>query len=438
MKKSLALALVLIACLAPAAIAEGETHVIASLGFKIAGITTEKALRTFLSIRPPLREGLEFATAEELTAFLEGKRQDLVNDRVFKSVKYSDEAEEASGGAVRHAITFEVVDAFSLFPLPNVTYDSNYGWEPDIETHYDNAFGSMTNLYLDAYFAIRDKDGEADVNKWRIHPKVSNLVIAGLPFTLDMLFDYLKAENYTDDVLVSNYDYYKANADLSTVFNFKNNMYYKPGLVAFSYFDYHDYLGNGNFNRDYFGSSLTNTFGAGRVDWSGNFRKGGDANAYVTVSALDRNESFSVTGEIGTTERWYLPWKFLDYYGRFHAMVDINNEPTGLGSWLRGIKDSTMSGAAGAFLNQSLAIDLLPVKGLFDLQLHPFLDAGIVAPASRDFNASSDLRFGAGADIALFLDAISNFLIRCTVGMDLGYAAPWDHLEIILNTGLSF
>jgi hypothetical protein len=33
------------------------------------------------------------------------------------------------------------------------------------------------------------------------------------------------------------------------------------------------------------------------------------------------------------------------------------------------------------------------------------------------FERASDARVGAGADIVLFIDISSNFLIRCTVGM---------------------
>jgi hypothetical protein len=436
--KSLSLVAALLIGLATAAFSQETTQVIESVDFKITGATSEGALRNFLSISPGLREGLEFPSREALSSFLEQKRKDLVNDRVFKSVKLEDVAGETAGGKTLHAVTIEVVDAFSIFPLPYPSYDSNSGLLLGVETHYDNALGTMTNWYLDSYLVIRERDGKSGVGKWRIHPKISNLVLAGLPLTLDCLFDHKENQNISDDTLLADWACYRASADLSTKFNFQNDWYYKPELVAYSNFGFVDYLGNGDFNRDVLGLSATNTVGFGRVDWIGNFRKGFDANAYGTVSGLDRNDQFGVTGELGASASWYLPWKIVDYYGRFHAQYSLNDAPTGLGSWLRGVKDSTMSGVAAAFLNQSLAIDVLPLKGILDLQLHPFVDAGVALPASGAFDFSSDLRIGAGADVALFIDAISNFLIRCTVGMDLGYAKPWDHMEIILNTGLSY
>ena len=427
----------LLACLASTAAAQEAAHVISSIDFKIKGMTTEGALRSFLSMRPALREGLEFPSAEALSAFLELKRHDLVNERVFKSVEVKDVAAASQGGKVPHAVTIAVVDAISIFPLPSAAFNSNYGWEPDIETHYDNAFGTMTNWYLDAYFAYLP-EAERPIDKWRVHPRIKNLVMAGLPFTLDMLFDYNESKTMVSDVAIADYSYYTINADLSTKIKYNNDYYWEPEFVVFTNFGYTDYLGDGKFNRDYLGLTLTNTFGKGRVDWTGNFRKGYDASVYATAKALDRNSDFSVTGELGTTTEWYLPWRFLNYYGRFNAQIDINDEPTGLGSWLRGIKDNSMSGAAGVFLNNTVAVDIIPWKGVLDLQLHPFFDVGVVYPTSRAFSTSSDLRYGAGADVVLFIDAISNLLLRCTIGMDLGYAEPWDHMEIIVNTSFTY
>jgi hypothetical protein len=435
--KAAFLAASLLAGIASMAAAQEAAHVISSLDFRVKGMTTEGALRAYLSMRPALREGLEFPSAAALADFLELKRRDLVNDRVFKSVEVEDVAGEARKGKVPHAVTIAVVDAITFFPLPSVAYNSNYGWEPDVEMHYDNAFGTMTNWYLDTYFAYLP-GAERPIDKWRVHPRVKNFVIGGLPCTLDMLVDYDESKTVVGDVVIADYSRCKVNADLSTKIKFDGDRYYQPELVAFTNLGYADYLGNGNFNRDYLGLTFTNTLGVGRVDWVGNFRKGYDASVYATAKALDRNSRFSVTGEVGTTTEWYLPWRFLNYYGRFNAQLDINDEPTGLGSWLRGVADNSMSGAAAAFLNNTVAIDLVPWRGVVDLQLHPFLDAGIVFPTSRAFSASSDFRCGAGADIVVFVDAISNLLLRCTVGMDLDYEKPWEHAEIIFNTGFSY
>jgi hypothetical protein len=418
--------------------AAGETHVVASLSFHITGMTRESALRTFLSINPPLREGVEFPTAAELTAFLERKRQDLVNDRVFKSVELVDEVIGSEGGTVRHAVTITVVDAFSLFPLPYPSYDSNSGFELGVETHYDNGLGTMTNWYLDMYLVLRDYDDEFGVGKWTIHPRISNLVIAGLPFTLDCRFDHLENIVTEQDVTVADWTCYKASADLSTTFNLANDWYIKPEIDAAGSFGFVDRLGNGNFNRDTLALSIVGSAGYGRVNWVGNFRQGFDANVGASVNVLDRNDAFGVTGSVSATSSWYAPWAILDYYGRVHAQYAINDEPTGLGSWLRGVADNSMSGVFGVFTNQTLAVDVVHWKGVFDLQLHPFIDAGLVMPGDEAFDLATDARVGAGVDVALFIDVISNFLIRATIGFELTSASPLDNMEIILNTGLTY
>ncbi|MDP3179628.1 MAG: hypothetical protein Q8M76_17100, partial [Spirochaetaceae bacterium] len=186
MKTFITFTLVAVLSLAPAtaAFSQEAVQVIDSIEFRITGATTERALRTFLSIDPPLREGERFASPEALSAFLERKRRDLVNERVFKTVAVSDEARETADGETRHAVSIEVVDAFSLFPLPYPSYDSNSGLLLGVETRYDNAFGTMTNWYLDAYLVLRPRGGVDGVGKWRIHPRIGNLVVAGLPLTL--------------------------------------------------------------------------------------------------------------------------------------------------------------------------------------------------------------------------------------------------------------
>jgi D-psicose/D-tagatose/L-ribulose 3-epimerase len=56
------------------------------------------------------------------------------------------------------------------------------------------------------------------------------------------------------------------------------------------------------------------------------------------------------------------------------------------------------------------------------------------------FGASASgclLRIGAGVDIMLFIDIVSIFLIRCTVGMELTSEPPLDRIEVIFDTRLT-
>jgi fluoride ion exporter CrcB/FEX len=149
--------------------------------------------------------------------------------------------------------------------------------------------------------------------------------------------------------------------------------------------------GGSDYNQDKFAFTLSNTVGYGKVNWVGSFLDGFDANIEGSLNALDRDDVFGATGSIGATSTWYLPWKILDYYVRLHAEYVINDDSIGLGSWLRGVKGQHQNGVAGVFTNQTLAIDV-----------------------------------------------ISNFLICCTVGMELTSDSLLDHIEMILNTGLTY
>lgn len=419
--------------------AQEPVHVVAALRFQVKGLTGEQALRAFLSINPPLREGVEFPTAEALSAFLARKRQDLVNRRVFRTVEIRDEAGAPSGGKTGHTVTVAVEDAITVFPLPYADYDSNSGVEVGIETKYDNGLGTMTNWYLDMYAVLRDRAGSYGIGPWKLHPRISHLILGGLPFTLDAAFERQENKRIELGALVADWACYRLNANLGTSLDFPGNWYVRPKVDVTSYLGFEDFLPGGSlYNRDVLSGTLSASAGIGRVNWTGNFRSGADANVGASVSVLDRNDVFHVSGEIGATTTWYLPWLFLDYYGRLRAQVSLNNEATGLGSWLRGIRNSTMAGMAGVFLNQTLAIDVVPWKGVLDLQVHPFLDAGMVLPGSRAFSLSSDLRAGAGLDAALYIDAVSNFLVRCSVGVDLTASSPLDDVEIVINTSLLY
>jgi hypothetical protein len=435
-KKILAAALALLSAMT--AFPQEGVHVIASLEFQITGMTSEAAIRSHTD----LREGQEFPSAEALTTFLDRQRQDLINARVFDSVEFSDTVISAQEGRTEHAVVYAIADSFTVFPLPYPSYDSNSGLQLGVETRYDNAFGTMTNWYLDIYVVLRGRDGGYGMGPWKIHPRIGNIRAGGLTWSVDVNQEHRETRIF--DTLVSttipqaDFDSDYTSIDLSTGFSLGGMWSYGVNLGASATYNYTDRGSPAGFARDYFGISLHNGLGVGRIDWIGNFRKGASAGIEHTISGLDRNNAFGITNEIGLNGSWYLPFLFFDYYGRARAQVDFNNEPGSLGSWLRGIQDSTLGGVAGIFLNQTLGIDVVHWKGVFDIQLHPFIDAGLVIPASRAFNAASDIRAGAGADLLLFIDAISNFTIHVTFGLDLTAVDPLGNPEIIFNTSVFY
>ena len=130
---------------APALAAQEEWHIIRSVAFSIEGSTSERALRSFTG----LREGLEFPTAARSRNSSSG-RADSSTTEYSRRSRYS----TWPGRPKRrrpHAVTVRVVDSPSFVPLPDISYDSNFGLVLSVQFHYDNAFGTMSNWFFDSY-----------------------------------------------------------------------------------------------------------------------------------------------------------------------------------------------------------------------------------------------------------------------------------------------
>ena len=153
--------------------AQIERPFIGSLVFIIEGSTGESALRGFTG----LREGRDFPSAEALAAFLDEKRRDLVNDRVFTTVEVSDEAGPSVAGRIEHRITVHVVDSPTFVPLPNISYDSNLGLLLGAQLHYDNAFGTMSNWFFNGFAVVREREAAYGAGPWELHPRFDHIMV---------------------------------------------------------------------------------------------------------------------------------------------------------------------------------------------------------------------------------------------------------------------
>ncbi len=419
---------------APALAAQEERHIIRSVAFSIEGSTSEQALRSFTG----LREGLEFPTAAALADFLERTRRVLVDDRVFKTVEVLDEAGATENGAVQHAVTVRVVDSPTFVPLPDISYDSNLGLELGVQVHYDNAFGSMSNWFLDSYVVPGGKPGAYDIDGWDIHPRIAAVMVGGVAWTLDLELrrEELQSWDGGTELASWNDDYVtvSANAKLPLV----GLLYYEaqPGFA--SRFNTSDLMANGANPKDFLGPNYRQALGIGEVDWVGNFRSGYDLRLEDLLQTALGPGDIGLSDEVSATALWYLPFSFLDYYGRARVQANSGELPTDLGKNLRGIADDTMTGVASAFLQQTLGIDLGLPERILDVQLHPFFDVGTALPAARAWNAAQDIRAGTGLDLVFFADALPDIFIRATYGIELGAAQPFAVPEIVFDTTMSY
>lgn len=419
---------------APALAAQEERHIIRSVVFSIEGSTSERALRSFTG----LREGLEFPTAAALAEFLERARRALVDDRVFKTVDVFDVAEAPANGAVQHAVTVRVVDSPTFAPLPNISYDSNLGLLLGVQVHYDNAFGTMTNWFFDSYVVLRGSEGVDDIDAWDLHPRIGAVMVGGVAWTLDLELrrEDLQSWDGAIELAAWNDDYMTFSADAKLPLG--GLFYYEaqPGFAT--RFDTSDLMANGADPKDFLGPNYRQALGVGEVDWVGNFRSGYDLRLEDMAQTVLGPGNIGLSNEVSATALWYLPFFFLDYYGRARVQTNSGELPTDLGKNLRGIADDTMTGVVSAFLQQTLGIDLGLPERILDVQLHPFFDVGTALPAARAWNAAQDIRAGTGLDLVFFADALPDIFIRATYGIELGAAQPFAVPEIVFDTTMSY
>lgn len=119
------------------------TYIISDYKFNITGKTRENALRAML------KGPTVFQNEAGLKIFLEEKKQEMINTRLFKFVKltYKEVIERVSENEVVYVmIICDVTDASSLLIMPYPKYDSNTGFEIGIKIKENNLFGNFAHF----------------------------------------------------------------------------------------------------------------------------------------------------------------------------------------------------------------------------------------------------------------------------------------------------
>ena len=130
-----------------------EKYEIVEYSFKVEGKTKASSLSEAVG-----KTGSVFETEDELRAYLDGKRQALMNRRLFLSVSYTYAfGKVLEDGNVGVSVIFEIEDADSFFWLPYPKYDSNYGFKFGVKVWDKNFLGFLSNLYAYVGFEQRDK-----------------------------------------------------------------------------------------------------------------------------------------------------------------------------------------------------------------------------------------------------------------------------------------
>ena len=122
--------------------------------FDVSGKTMDFALKRIIV---PSNEEV-FDSEESLVKALDGKRQRLINQRVFKEVEYSYFLGEDVDDVIPVSVLFKIKDARSFLVLPYPKYDSNIGTRLGVRLWDSNFLGSLANLTGVVHATFEDND----------------------------------------------------------------------------------------------------------------------------------------------------------------------------------------------------------------------------------------------------------------------------------------
>ena len=174
-----------------------STYKVRSYSFDIKGKSKRATLLEFIDSKDKEKDKT-FDSLEKMVAFLDDKRQQLINKRVFYEVEYSYVLEETAADVFEADVVFYVEDAKTFLIVPYPKYDSNYGINLKLKAKDSNFLGTFTTLDSSLAFTQRNnsfKDGKLE---WDFSVDQMRLGEAKLSFSHSGAADFL---TWTDSFL---------------------------------------------------------------------------------------------------------------------------------------------------------------------------------------------------------------------------------------------
>jgi len=423
-------------------LSNGEgVYILSAMAYETDKYTREEALVRELNIP----EGKRFDSFAALDEYLADKAQDLVNLRVFEDVTYRLELLGDSEGEKRFKATIIVDGAWTLYPIPYPKYDSNTGFRGGLKVYYSNFFGTLTDFYLGMNIDLRPDGDGWEIPQWSINPELGNISLFGQDFALSLMQRYQESSKYNDEdeLYVERYNYYSTDIEIKTTLRLPHSLSYSFAPKFAFFYGYQDQLpdnGSGIVEED-MKFSFSHSLGWGNIDWIGNFRRGiavslSNSLAYVTEEEFEGTVKSSISG----TLRFFYPWHILNPSIRLRGLYSFTDELSGQGGGLRGIRDDSLYGIYGGFLNTSLNVSVIRWKGVGEALFQPFFDMGMMKREGISFDKKYDIKYGAGADFILYLDKLKGLVARGSIGIDLGNP-DWSDgrkYEIVIESSLLY
>ncbi len=454
--------------------------VLRSVHWVVIGKTKEWALQDAAEIDGDER----FADRASFDAWVQERRQLLINERALASVEVDVAVSESDEAGVSQAdLTFHVKDTWNVVALPYPKYDSNDGLVLSIKARDYNFMGTLEPLRLDFRYELEPDPFKAkDFGSGTVIMEIeSSTPFKALGHDWEFEFDHLigytnhdgfEYENTTGLAVIFPIDAFQKETTLKVgayhgiSINEENDDEYKAiegdrfgdywymsdsleahwtipirRVVGYGDLDYvprsilnYNYRPGGDIGVQRRGPTfeLGQKLTLGQVDWIDNFRKGMEAsldNANVyNLYDLEWRRSFKLSAAV------HRPLStFAGFSSRFTATWNLDKPESKAGSYLRGVKDSSVSADYAAYLNVDLPVRVIKITPstwwpdkkwakIFDFEQHwsPFMDFGFLASDDMDTTFSlDDALVTAGLAVITFPHSWRSLFVRISLGVNL-------------------
>ncbi|MDA3949843.1 MAG: hypothetical protein PF508_11550 [Spirochaeta sp.] len=492
-------------CVTGAVFAQEPAYRITDISYDTEGRTRVWALKDILDLEPGLTfatiaELEEFLARQEqillnqrilqnasvnYTVTPEGGQVDGSPDAAPEDDTPADGADAEPGQINDVFVQVTTRDTWNFIILPYFKYDSNTGLLLSLRTRDYNFFGTNQTLSIDFDYERTDEEEDlftiaADFRlpfnlfdrRWEaIVEQKLEIEDSDLDFELSTglgyYFEFLGLDwnaVYTESYRYLTEDPEEDNSFFTSSFDLGSTIDTGLDIPAFGPLNY---LPNAYTEWSYRSGGISeerrgltvgfeHALATGDYDWIGNYRDGqsvsvGNDNAYNIRKEEWKRE---VTTEAAVYQALWQPsedvWPKAGLsagFSGFYLIDGADEEQDDAAKAARGVLNDTMNGDLGLFLNLDAIITFWTLEPIFEAQFGTFFDIAYVRDLRGDFyektafDASRDLRYGAGIEIVGFPLFARSLYVRGSLGFDLVEinegAAPLssDAREIFIGLG---
>ena len=400
---------------------DAQSVVIGRIDTEIIGNTSRLMLLTELRIK----EGKEFNSLEDLEKVLVTRAQVLRRRRLFKLFEWRVEPQNPD----EVHVFIRIVDSFTIYPRPLIQYSTDRGLKLGGRLQYNNAFGSLFDWNLEAYWSPGETRMQFDVEHIPVGPVDLNLSWE----QFNGITRFGDPSGNTDVEYESMHSYLALAADLPIgprsfwSYRFEPHMIWRYGEVF--YFNTGPYPDSRYIHLGY-GIGLRHGFHYDRVNWKKNFRSGIQIDLENDNTWYVQNDRGSIIWE-SDLAGYHPAASWLELSGRIGGFAASRGLRPNAGDRLRGVVDFMTFGKWGAFFTAQTSFRIFHIKNIGELQIRPFGDFGYVYSDEWGHGASS-WEYCAGATGILYISSLPGLILNVEWGWDFKRGAP----ELIIDSRL--